>query len=66
MLRKFIHYLVCPAAFLLVALVRKGRGKNEHIVLEYYRKLEMPATNETFDTEFENGINAWAEANVVL
>ena len=32
--------------------------------MEHYRKLGTPTANETFDAEFVEEINAWAEANV--
>ena len=43
-------------------MLSSSKGKRE--VLEHYRKLEKPTTNETFDAEFEKEIDAWVEANV--
>ena len=33
-------------------------------LVEHYCKLGTPTANETFDAEFDKGINAWAEVNV--
>ena len=44
-------------------MVSSSKGKREALV-EHYRKLETPTTNKTFDAEFEEEIDAWAEANV--
>ena len=44
-------------------IVSSSQGKRE-VLVEYYRKLGTPTTNETFDAEFEKEIDAWVEANV--
>ena len=44
-------------------VVRSLKGKRE-LLVEHYRKLGTPTTNETLDAEFEKEINAWAEENV--
>ena len=38
---------------------------NREVLVEQYRKLGTPATNEAVDAELEKDINASAEANVV-
>ena len=44
-------------------MVSSSKGKRE-VLVEHYRKLGTPTTNENFDAEFEKELNAWAEANV--
>ena len=44
-------------------MVSSSKGKRETLV-ERYRNLGTPTTNETFDAEFEKDIDAWMEANV--
>ena len=44
-------------------MVSSSKGKRE-VLVEHYRKLGTPTTNETFDAEFEKEIDAWVEANV--
>ena len=42
-------------------MTRRGEGE---VLVEHYRKLGTPTADETFDADFEMGINAWAEANL--
>ena len=44
-------------------MVSSSRGERE-VLLEHYRKLGTPQTNNRFDMEFENEINKWANAKV--
>ena len=44
-------------------MVSSLKGKRE-ILVEEYRKLGMPTSNETFDAEFETETNELAVANV--
>ena len=44
-------------------MVSTSKGKRE-VLVEYYRKLGTPTSNDTFDAEFDKEIDAWAEANV--
>ena len=44
-------------------MVSSSKGKRE-VLVEHYRKLGTPTTNETFDAEFEKKIDAWVRANV--
>ena len=44
-------------------MVTSSKGKRR-VLAAHYRKLGTPTTNKTFVAEFEEEINAWAEANV--
>ena len=44
-------------------MVSSSKGKRE-VLVEHYRKLGTPTTNDNFDSEFEKEINSWAEENV--
>ena len=44
-------------------VVSSLKGKRD-LLLEHYRKLGTPTTNESFDEQFGKETNAWAGANV--
>ena len=44
-------------------MVGSSKGKSE-VLIEHCHNIGTPTTNITFNTEFEKGINVWAEANI--